>query len=224
MSDSPPRISCSSLADEDAYRHPGELRRDEAEGGLVDVAPLRNVGSSAPDLRVMRRHDIIQKQTSRQHKRHLYVWALPLRAGWALGCLYLAGYGGWAWFFRSSVDSWARRVIGRRLGLQVIWLPATTFPLEIWVWGRAGRAGTRGASRLESRLALGCAALCLSGAFMPTAALCLLLRWGPRVSAELGPALYLTTPLLILLFVASHLKWRAPDPSEPRASGVRWGP
>ncbi len=133
-----------------------------------------------------------------------------MRSGWALGCLYLAAYAGWAWFFRSSVDSWARRVVGRRLGLEVIWLQATTFPLEIWVWGRAGRAGRRGLSHLESRLALGSAALCLSGAFLPTAALCLVLRWGPPVAAELGHALYLTTPPLLLLFVASHLKWRAP--------------
>jgi hypothetical protein len=51
---------------------------------------------------------------------------------------------------------------------------------------------------------------------MPTAALCLVLRWSSLRSEELGAALYLTTPLLLLLFVASHLRWRA---TEPEAGG-----
>jgi hypothetical protein len=89
----------------------------------------------------------------------------------------------------------------------VIWLRATRFPLEIWVWGLAGRR--HGRSRLDSRIALASVAICLAGAFMPTAVLCLLLHWNP--SDELGPALYLTTPLILPVFVATHLKWRASD-------------
>jgi hypothetical protein len=145
--------------------------------------------------------------------------AVPLNAGWAWGCVYLAAYGAWAWFFRSTVDSWARRFLGGKLGIEVVWLPATTFPLEIWVWGLVGKGGPAGRSALESRVALGSTAVCLAGAFLPTAALCVLLRWSPSLSEQLGAALYLTTPPLILLFVASHLKWRGTEPSEPKAAG-----
>jgi hypothetical protein len=137
-------------------------------------------------------------------------------AGWALGCVYLAAYAGWAWLFRSRVDSRARRLLGRWLGVEVIWVRASAFPLEIWVWGLTGRAFASGGSRLDSRVALGSVALCLVAAFAPTAALCLVLRRSPWASEELGPALYLTTPLILLVFVASHLRWRA---SEPAASG-----
>jgi hypothetical protein len=142
-----------------------------------------------------------------------------LKAGWAWGCAYLALYWVWAWFFRSTVDPWARRLVGSRLGIHVIWLPATIFPLEIWLWGLAGRSRAAGRSLLESRIALGSAVTCLTGAFLPTVALCILLRWSPSLSKELGPALYLMTPPAILLFVASHLKWRAPEPSESGAQG-----
>jgi hypothetical protein len=128
-------------------------------------------------------------------------------------------YGGWAWFFRSNVDSWARRLLGGRLGVKVVWLPATTFPLEIWVWGLRERGRPAGHSALDSRVALGSTAMSLAGAFLPTAVLCVLLHWSPLLSEELGAALYLTTPPLILLFVASHLKWRASDPAESSAHG-----
>ena len=103
----------------------------------------------------------------------------------------------------------------------MIWLRATRFPLEIWVWGLAGRR--HGRSRLDSRIALASVAICLAGAFMPTAALCLLLHWRP--SDELGAALYLTTPLILPVFVVSHLKWRASDsPSTAqRATAGRHG-
>jgi hypothetical protein len=151
-----------------------------------------------------------------------------LKAGWAWGCLYLAAYGAWAWLFRSSVDSWARRRLGERLGVHVVWLQATAFPVEIWVWGVALHPGAPERALLQSRVALGSTAMCLAGAFLPTAALCLLLRWNPAASEELASALYLTTPLLLLVFVASHLKWRGPEPSEPPeprgGPGSRWRP
>jgi hypothetical protein len=91
----------------------------------------------------------------------------------------------------------------------VIWLRATKFPLEIWVWGLPARR--RGRTQLDSRIALTSMVICLAGAFMPTAALCLLLNWSPSLSDELGPAIYLTTPLIVPVFVALHLKWRASD-------------
>ncbi len=47
---------------------------------------------------------------------------------WAWGCLYLVAYAGWGWLFRSRVDPWVRRLLGKRLGVDVIWLPASTFP------------------------------------------------------------------------------------------------
>jgi len=138
-----------------------------------------------------------------------------LKAGWAWGCLYLVANATWAWFFRSRMDSWARRALGERLGVKVIWVLATAFPLEVWVWGIAGRRARRRQTLLEPRLALGSVALCLAGAFIPTAALCLFLHQSPLGSSELGPALYLTTPVLILLFVMLHLRWRAPQASGP---------
>lgn len=91
----------------------------------------------------------------------------------------------------------------------MIWLRASRFPLEIWIWGLAGRR--HGRSRLDSRIALASMAFCLAGAFMPTAALCLLLHLSRSLSDELGPALYLTTPLILPVFVALHLKWRSSD-------------
>jgi hypothetical protein len=131
----------------------------------------------------------------------------------ALGCLYLAAYGAWGWLLRTSIDSRVRRALGRRLGVEVSWVRATTFPLEIWVWGLAGRGANGERSLLGSRVALGSLAMCLTGAFAPIAGLCLLLSRTPRLASELGPALYLTTPWLILLFVASHLGRRGSKPS-----------
>ncbi len=144
-----------------------------------------------------------------------------MRTGWALGCLYLAAYGAWAWFFRASVDPLARRALGRSIHVPVGWVRATTFPLEIWVWGLGGRSHDRDDFLLDSRVALGSVALCLAGAFLPTGALCLLLRWSPGLSNELGSALYLTTPLLILFFSASHLCWRDSEPASIRGKRVK---
>ena len=140
-----------------------------------------------------------------------------MRSGWLWGAAYLAAYGEWAWLFRSRVDSWARRTLGRRLGIEVVWRCATTFPLEIWVWGPSARC--RGRPDLEPRLALTSTAICLAAAFVPTAALCLLLDWSSSLSDELGPALYLTTPLILLVFVASNLKWRASNSSSASEGG-----
>jgi hypothetical protein len=142
----------------------------------------------------------------------------PLRTGWAMGCLYLLAYATWAWFFRLNVDSWARRRLGERLGVKVAWVRATTFPMEVWVWGLGGRSRAPDNSVLNSRIMLGSVAICLAGAFLPTTALCLLLTWSPWLSAELGPALYLTTPLLVLVFAVSHLGWRDSEPAESNPS------
>jgi hypothetical protein len=65
---------------------------------------------------------------------------------------------------------------------------------------------------MGSRLAVGSLAVCLTGAFSPIGALCLLLSKTPDLARELGPALYLTTPWLILLFVASHMGRRGLQP------------
>jgi hypothetical protein len=123
---------------------------------------------------------------------------------WAWGCLYLAAYGAWAGVFRSRVDPWARRLVGARLRVEVVWLPASGFPLELWLWGLAERRG----HRFDSRVALGSTAICLAGAFLPTALLCFFLHWMPA-TAPLGHALYLSTPPLVLVFVISHLRGRA---------------
>jgi hypothetical protein len=131
---------------------------------------------------------------------------------WAWGCLYLAAYGGWAWLFRSHVDPWARRLVGGRLGTEVIWLPASTFPLELWIWGLSERRG----HRFDSRVALGSTGVCLAAAFLPTALLCFVLHWAPGATRQLGHALYLTTVPLVLLFVISHLRRRGADRTRKR--------
>ncbi len=93
---------------------------------------------------------------------------------------------------------------------------ATTFPLEIWVWGLAGRGAKGDRSLRGSRVALGCLTLCLAGAFAPVAGLSLFLSKTPMPASALGPALYLTTPWLILLFVVSHMGRRDSKPSTER--------
>jgi hypothetical protein len=134
----------------------------------------------------------------------------------ALGCLYLAAYGAWAWLFRTRVDSRVRSTLGRRLGVEVSWVRASTFPLEIWVWDLGGRGAKGDRSLRGSRVALGCLTLCLTGAFAPVGGLCLFLSKTPRLASALGPALYLTTPWLILLFVVSHMGGRESKPSSER--------
>ena len=149
---------------------------------------------------------------------------LPLRAGWALGCLYLAAYGTWGWFFRRTVDPWVQRVLGGRLGVHVRWVRATTFPFQVWVWGLEGPGAGGGDRLLDSRITLGSVAICLAGAFMPTGALCLVLRWSPALANDVGPALYLATPVLILSFVTSHLGWRDAEPASLHGHGAEMGP
>ena len=138
----------------------------------------------------------------------------------ALGCLYLAAYGAWAWLFRTRVDSRIRGALGRRLRVEVSWARATTFPLEIWVWSLAGRDAKGDRSLLDSRVALASVALSLTGAFSPVGALCLLFTRTPKLASELGPALYLTTPWLILLFVASHMGRRGSKPISERGQSL----
>jgi hypothetical protein len=121
---------------------------------------------------------------------------------WAWGCIYLTAYQAWAWFFRSRIDPWARRVVGGRLGVEVVWLPASSFPMEVWTWGLAGRKG----HRFNPQIALCSTAVCFAAALLPTALLCMLLRWTTCLSARSEHALYLATPPLIAVFVASYMR------------------
>jgi hypothetical protein len=121
---------------------------------------------------------------------------------WAWGCVYLAAYLAWAWVFRARIDPWARRMVGGHLGVEVVWLPASRFPMEMWIWGLAGRAG----HRFDSRMALCATAMCFAAAILPTAILCVFLRWTTCLSPHFGHALYLITPPLIAVFVASHMR------------------
>jgi hypothetical protein len=157
------------------------------------------------------------KRTLRQHKDSLYVGAANVSTGWAPGCLYLAAYAAWAWTFRIAIDPRARRALGRWMGVEIGWVRATTFPLDISVWGLVGRSQDRDETLLGWQVTLASVAVCLAGAFLPTAALCVLLRCRPWPSDELGAALYLITPVLILLFSASHFGWR--EPQERRCPG-----
>jgi hypothetical protein len=129
---------------------------------------------------------------------------------WAWGCMIVAGYQAWSWLFRVRVDPWARRVVGGHLGVEVVWLPASQFPLEMWIWGRGGREGRR----FDSRIALYATAVCFTAALVPTALLCLLLHWTTWMSSRFGHALYLVTLPLMALFVASQLGRTRPDDRE----------
>jgi hypothetical protein len=124
---------------------------------------------------------------------------------WLWGCLYLAAYGAWAWVFRAWVDPWLRRAAGRRLGRDVVWVPASMFPLELWVWGLR-KPETSG---VESRVALISVAVGLAGAFLPIALLCAFLSWRGGSPGTVSGALYLSTPALVMLFAVFHLQWRA---------------
>jgi hypothetical protein len=126
-------------------------------------------------------------------------------------CLYVAGHQGWAWGVRSRIEPWARRIWGRRLGVEIIWEPATTFPIALWTWGLASRRHRRP----DARLAAWCVALTFGGALAPVAVLALLLRTtGP--SAHFAHVLYLATVPLMVFFVASQLTGRADAAAVPR--------
>jgi len=125
---------------------------------------------------------------------------------WMWGCLYLGAYGFWAWTFRTRVDPWMRRQLGLRLSADVVWVPASTFPIELWVWGlRRPSDDEQGAERAH-RLALTSVAAGLGGAFLPTALLCAFESWGAGLPEAVNGALYLTTPLLVMVFVVWHLR------------------
>lgn len=122
------------------------------------------------------------------------------------GFAYFGVYAAWSWFFRAQIHSRLQRRAARRLGVEIVWVPATTFPVELWVWGlREARD-----SPLESRLAFGSAAAGLLGAFLPIALLCAFEQWSGGLPEAVTGALYLTTPLLFSSFLLSHLRWRAP--------------
>ena len=146
----------------------------------------------------------------------MFVQSVFASPGWIWGCLYLASYGTWAWVFRTGVDPWLRRTIGRRLGRDVVWVPASVFPLELWVWGLRKPE----ASGLESRVALISVAVGLTGAFLPTALLCVFQSWNGGVPGAVSGALYLSTPALVMLFAFFHLQWRAPTASGELAGGL----
>jgi hypothetical protein len=120
---------------------------------------------------------------------------------WAWGCIVLAVYQAWSWLFRARIDPWARRLVGSHLGVEVIWLPASRFPVELWTWGLGGRGGRR----FDGRFALGATALCFAGALLPIAVLCALLHWTTWMSTRFGHALYLVTPPLVAVFVAYQM-------------------
>jgi hypothetical protein len=119
----------------------------------------------------------------------------------AYGCLYVAGHQLWAWTFRAMVDPWERRLIGKRLGVRVIWARAMTFPIELWTWGtrRVDCAG------VDAKLAGFAAAWCLAGAIVPTVILGLVLSRA-ACPARLADAMYLVTAPMMFAFVAVQMK------------------
>jgi hypothetical protein len=119
------------------------------------------------------------------------------------GCMYVGAYQAWGWFFGSVLDPWFRSVAGKRAGVEVAWLPATTFPVDLWAWGSADRAR----ASLDDRLAAWCAALCVAGAFLPVIALGVVLD-GATLSARLSGFLYLATMPLMLLFLRVQTRRR----------------
>jgi hypothetical protein len=91
---------------------------------------------------------------------------------------------------------------------------ASTFPIELWVWGLPTPTADGQDVERAHRLALICVTAGLAGAFLPTALLCALLSALQSRDAALpeavNGALYLSTPLLVALFVVGHLRWRGP--------------
>jgi hypothetical protein len=175
---------------------------DDARDVRRRRAPERQArGGAGDEDRLIDQGDTVQKQTSRKHKGSD---GRPKRmtGGWAWGCAYVAAFQVWAWFFQSRVDPWARRVIGGHLGVEVVWLLASKFPMEMWIWGLAGRAG----HRFDSRVALCATAVCFVAALLPIALLCSLLHWTTCLSSPSAHALYLVTPPLMAVFVASYMR------------------
>jgi hypothetical protein len=125
-----------------------------------------------------------------------------MTADWAWGCTVLAAYQAWAWFFRMRIDPWARRVVGGHLGVEIVWLQASRFPLEVWLWGFGGR----GEKRFDSRMAACSTAVCFGAALAPIGLVSLLMHWTTWMSSRFGHALYLVTPPLIAVFVVSQMR------------------
>jgi hypothetical protein len=128
----------------------------------------------------------------------------------ACASLYLLAHQAWAWAFRASLEPWVRRWIARRLETSIVWVPATTFPVDVWAWG----AGESGDSQRDARLAAWCAALCLFGAFVPVAVLVVLLDRFP-CPTRLSEVLYLMTIPTMVAFVRVQTGRReGPDRTE----------
>lgn len=139
-----------------------------------------------------------------------------MSSDWIGGCAYLAAYAAWTWFFRAWVDPRLQARVGRRLRTPVAWVRATTFPMELWVWGLR----EPGDERLDTRLALASAAIALVGVFLPIGLLCAFELWVGGLPEAVTAALYLTTPLLFFLFIVSHLRWREPAGRGPVVLGL----
>jgi hypothetical protein len=119
----------------------------------------------------------------------------------AYAAAYITAYVAWTSLFRSSIDPWMRRHLGDRFGVEVIWVPAVSFPVKAWTWGL-----TASRDELDSRLAFLSAAACFAGASLPTALLCVLSRWTTCLSLSLRHALYLASTPLLLFFLVSQMK------------------
>lgn len=115
---------------------------------------------------------------------------------------YITGYIAWTNIFRSRIDPWLRERIGSRIGVEVVWVPALSFPVKTSTWGLPYSTN----ARLDSRLALGSAMTCLAAGCMPTAVLCVLSRWTSFLSLTLKHALFLAWTPLLLVFLASQMK------------------
>jgi hypothetical protein len=116
--------------------------------------------------------------------------------------VYITAYVAWASLFRSRIDPWLREHIGSRFGIEVVWVPALSFPVRAWTWGLSRSAN----ERLDSRLALGSAMTCLTAGCLPAAILCALSRWTTYLSPVLGHALYLASTPLLLFFLVSQMQ------------------
>ena len=123
----------------------------------------------------------------------------------ALGVAWVAGYVLWSRVYWRAVDPWARRRVGARLGVRVVWEyrePNSQRAFDFrprwggWQWGIAG--GPDGAFGKAVVVRVTNLALTLTAGLLPIALLLYATAWARVISAVVAyPLFFLIAPLYV---------------------------
>ena len=143
---------------------------------------------------------------------------LALLAHAALGVAWVVGYVLWSRLYWRAIDPWARRRVGGRLGVRVVWEyrePNSQRAFDFrpryggWQWAIAGRP--EGAFLTAAAVRLVNLALTLAGGLWPIALLLYAALWARLLSAVVAyPLLFLVAPLYIRYWHGGYGARQAP--------------